>query len=257
MFSHPVGVGAPVVGFVLGLVVTYAVADAGPGPTPAGLLQDKLVSRISIGSEIGEGRFASFDQRFSGDRDARKNLLEGSYRVASLGAPVGPVVLVDAGSIFAPSSGGSVFSKPSNSFAERFAGIGHLEPASFARPPESSVRPPTSSWVVQLIGDDSEAIAVSRFRELQSKHKSILGIYQPLVVTTTLSSGSRPIWTRVRVGLNSRQAADVLCSQLESAGERCVVQPNISASSGSKKEIEAAKVAPPADQRQKSLASIT
>jgi SPOR domain len=229
MFSHPVGVGAPAVGFVLGLVVTYGLADAGPGPTPAVLLQDRLVSRISIGSEIhiGEGRFESFDQRFAGDRDAGKNFLEVGYRVASLGAPVGPVVLVNTGSIFAPSSGGSVFSKPSNSFAERFAGIGHLEPASFARPPESSVGPPTSSWVVQLIGDDSEAIALSRFRELQSKHKSILGIYKPLVVTTTLLPGSPPIWTRVRVGLNSRQAADALCAQLESAGERCVVQPNI------------------------------
>jgi hypothetical protein len=220
MFSHPVGVGAPVVGFVLGLVVTYGLADAGPGPVPAGLLQDKLVSRVSIGSEIriDEVRFASFDQRFAGDKDARKDFLEGGYRLASLRAPVGPEVLVDAGS-FASSSGDDIlFAKPSDSFAERFSGTKVLvNLASFVRRPETS-------WVVQLIGDDSEVIALSRFHQLQNKHKAILGSYKPLVVNTMSAPGTRPIWTRVRVALDTREAADSLCTQLESAGERCVVQ---------------------------------
>jgi hypothetical protein len=227
MFSHPVSIGAPVAGFVLGLVVTYGLADATPGPTPAGLLQDQMVSRMSIGSEIrvGDGRLTSFNERFVGDRDAKKSLAEGGYRFASLGAPVGSNVLVDAGSVFAPSTRDHIlFSKPSDSFAERFSGTKILvNPASFFRPPESS-------WVVQLIGDDSEVVALSRFRQLQNKHKAILGIYNPLVVNTSLAPGKPPIWTRVRVGLNSREAADSLCAQLESAGERCVVQPNMSAS---------------------------
>jgi hypothetical protein len=222
MFSHPVGIGAPV-GFVLGLVVTYCVADAGPGPVPAGLLQDQMVSRLSIGSEIrvGDGRFTPFNERFVGDRDAKKSLAEGGNRFANLGAPIGSNVLVDAGSVFAPSAGDHF---PSDSFAERFSGTKiPVNPAPFVRPPEPS-------WVVQLIGDDSEVVALSRFRRLQNKHKAILGIYDPLVVNTSLAPGKPPIWTRVRVGLNSREAADSLCAQLESAGERCLVQPNMSAS---------------------------
>ena len=86
------------------------------------------------------------------------------------------------------------------------------------------VSPPNPSWVVQLIGDSSEAVAVSRFRELQNKHKSLLGSYEPVVVRTTLRPGSEPIWTRVRVELSSREAAESLCSKLEAVGERCVVQ---------------------------------
>jgi SPOR domain len=236
MFSRRVDIGAPVLGFALGLVVTYGLADAGPGPVPAGLLQDQLVSRISIGSEIrvGDGRFISFkerfvgdisfNERFVGDRDTKKSLAEGRYRLASLGAPVGSNVLVDAGSVFAPSADAHIlFSKPSDSFAERFSGTKILVNAA------SVVRPPESSWVVQLIGDDTEVVALSRFRQLQNKHKAILGIYNPLVVNTTLTPGAPPIWTRVRVGLNSREAAQSLCAQLESAGERCVVQRNTSA----------------------------
>jgi hypothetical protein len=77
-------------------------------------------------------------------------------------------------------------------------------------------------------GDSSEALALSRFRELQNRHKSILGMYQPLVVNTTLTLGAAPIWTCVRIGLSSRQAADSVCAQLEAAGGCCVVQRNTS-----------------------------
>jgi hypothetical protein len=228
---------------------------------PSLLLQDTLVLRTSIGSginNIGDLRFTSFDERFAGDRDTKKSFAETGYRLASLEVPVGPNVLVDAGAVFAASSGGMVFANRSDSFAERFAGTGPIvNLASLVRPPESSIRPEESSWVVQLIGDDTEATALSRFRKLQSKHESILGNYKPIVVNTALTPGSPSIWTRVRVGLNSRQAANSLCAQLESAGERCVVQRNTSASSSSWKEIEAAKAAPPSDQHREHLPPIT
>lgn len=86
------------------------------------------------------------------------------------------------------------------------------------------VSPPNPSWVVQLIGDSSEAVAVSRFRELQNKHKLLLGMYKPVVLNTAITPGSEPIWTRIRVELSSREAAESLCSKLEAAGARCVVQ---------------------------------
>ena len=86
------------------------------------------------------------------------------------------------------------------------------------------VSPPNPSWVVQLIGDSSEAVAVSRFRELQNKHKLLLGMYKPVVLNTAITPRSEPIWTRIRVEPSSREAAESLCSKLEAAGARCVVQ---------------------------------
>jgi hypothetical protein len=224
MFSQSQGIVAPAVGFVLGLVVTYGLADAGPGPVSPRILQDALVGRMFVGSEIrvGDEGLASFDERFAGD-GVKKGGLTG-YRLASLEVP-GAGVLADGASAFAPSSG-ILLAEPSDSFAERFAGTRVANLASFARAPESS-------WVVQLIGDDTEAAALSRFRQMQNKHKAILGIYKPLVVNTTLTPGAPPIWTRIRVGLNSRDAAEALCTRLELAGERCVVQRNTNTSSNS------------------------
>jgi hypothetical protein len=223
MFLHPVKVGPPVVGFVLGLVVTYGFADAGPGPVSSRILRDAVL-RTSASSEIrvdDEG-LASFGERFAVGR-VKKGSLAGYPHLASLEMGPGAGVLVDAASVFAPSSA-MLLAEPSDSFAERFAGTKVVSLAPTAPAPQSS-------WVVQLIGDDSEATALSRFRQMQTKHKAILGIYEPIVVNTTLKPGAPPIWTRVRVGLNSREAADILCARLESAGERCLVQRNTNASS--------------------------
>jgi hypothetical protein len=90
-------------------------------------------------------------------------------------------------------------------------------PAREPRRPWLRKSAPDPSWVVQLTGESSEAIALSRFRELQNKHKSLLGFYNPVVLRTTLRPGSEPIWTRVRAELSSRQAAESLCSKLEEA----------------------------------------
>jgi hypothetical protein len=223
MYSHPTRAWAPALGFVLGLVVTYGFADAGRGPVPPRILQDTLVMRMSGIRDGGDEGFASFNERFA-NGGVKKGSLTG-YRLARLEVP-GAGVLVDGGPVLVPSSG-ILLSEPSDSFAERFAGTTIMvNLASFARPPESS-------WVVQLIGDDTEATALSRFRQMQNKHNAILGTYEPLVVNTTLTPGAPPIWTRVRVGLKSREAAEALCARLESAGERCVVQRNTIASSSS------------------------
>ena len=225
MFSHSVSIGAPAVGFVLGLVVTYALADAGPGPTSSRILRDAVL-RTSVGSEtrVGDEGLASFDERFAGVK-VKKGSLAGYPHLASLEVGPGAGLLVDRASIFT-SAFAILPAAPSDSFAERFAGAKVASLAPVARTPESL-------WVVQLIGDDTEATALSRFRQMQNKHKAILGIYEPIVVNTTLTPGAPPIWTRVRVGLNSREAADSLCARLESAGERCVVQRNLSKSSSS------------------------
>jgi hypothetical protein len=186
-----------------------------------------------VGAEIriGNESLASFDERFAGGK-VKKGSLAGYPHFASLEMGPGAGVLVERGSVFTPASA-MLPPEPSDSFAERFAGtkVANLAP----------VAPSTeSSWVVQLIGDDTEAAAISRFRQMQNKHKAILGIYEPIVVNTTLKPGAPPIWTRVRVGLNSREDADSLCAKLESAGERCVVQRNMDAGPA----VRATKIGP-------------
>ena len=190
--------------------------------------------RTSIGfgiRDIVDEHFASFEERFSIDSDpakiggAKKTSTTGAdygrLRLASLEMPVDSKALSDAATVLAISVGDRIPpGKRSDSFAERFAGErDRTNSAQLMSPPEVS-------WVVQLIGDSSEPTALSRFRELQNRRKSILGTYNPLVISTTFRSGSQPIWTRIRVGLSSRQAAESLCAQLEVAGERCWVQRN-------------------------------
>jgi len=85
---------------------------------------------------------------------------------------------------------------------------------------------PTPAWVVQLVGDRSETKALIIYRQLQKKHEALLGIYQPVIVQTKLRVGAAPIWTRVRVAADSRQAAETLCSKLRAAGEECLPQRN-------------------------------
>jgi hypothetical protein len=82
----------------------------------------------------------------------------------------------------------------------------------------------SSLWAVQLIGDRSEVKALAAYRTLQKKHEAILGNYQPVVIRTILKMGAAPIWTRVRIEANSRQAAETLCLRLRAAGETCLVQ---------------------------------
>jgi Transglycosylase SLT domain/SPOR domain len=93
--------------------------------------------------------------------------------------------------------------------------------------PSAVVRPrPIPEWGVQLIGDRSEFAALAVYRQLQKKHEAILGSYEPIVIRTTVKVSSSPIWTRVRIGADSREAAQALCSRLRAVGENCLVQQN-------------------------------
>jgi hypothetical protein len=90
----------------------------------------------------------------------------------------------------------------------------------------SAVSHPKPRWIAQLIGDSSETNALARFRQLQKKHQALLGTYEPVIVRTTLRVRPEPIWTRIRVELDTRQAVESLCSRLEVVGEHCLVQRN-------------------------------
>jgi SPOR domain len=93
-------------------------------------------------------------------------------------------------------------------------------------PAPQSRGPARPGWIVQLIGDSSEAAALSRFRQMQGKLQSALGGYEPAILRTTIKTSEAPIWVRVRIEFDTRQAAESLCSKLEAAGETCLVQRN-------------------------------
>jgi hypothetical protein len=247
MISKSARIGAPVVGFTFGLLATYTLAAAGTQPVPARILNGAVGSRMPIVAgmrlttlEDADLQFAepqlsvrdqvaSFDDRFTGA------LTQSRPRVhyASLEMPVhfnsalSDTDLLKFAALRSPSGARSLNGRP-DSFDVRFLGTSTLAAAVDAKVGANYVSPPDRSWVVQLIGDSSEAIALSRFQELQNKHKSLLGMYRPVVLNTAITPGSETIWTRIRVELSSRQAADSLCSKLEAAGERCVVQRNVS-----------------------------
>jgi transglycosylase-like protein with SLT domain len=92
--------------------------------------------------------------------------------------------------------------------------------------PLASASIPRPVWVAQLIGDSSETVALSRFRQMQGKLRSALGSYEPAVLRTTIKPGAAPIWVRVRIEFDTRQAAESLCSKLAAVGETCLVQRN-------------------------------
>jgi Transglycosylase SLT domain len=92
--------------------------------------------------------------------------------------------------------------------------------------PSAAPSPTRAPWVAQLIGDSSETAALSRFRQLQGKLRSVLGNYEPVVLRTTIKAGAAPIWVRVRIEFDTRRAAETVCSRLEAAGETCLIQRN-------------------------------
>jgi Transglycosylase SLT domain len=92
--------------------------------------------------------------------------------------------------------------------------------------PSSAAPSARSAWVAQLIGDSSETAALARFREMQSKLRSVLGNYEPVIVRTITRAGVGPTWTRVRIEFDTRRAAESLCSKLEATHEPCLVQRN-------------------------------
>jgi hypothetical protein len=101
------------------------------------------------------------------------------------------------------------------------------KPQSPSQSPTTIIQPkPAAAWGVQLVGDRSEIKALAVYRQLQRKHQTILGNYEPVVLRTTLRVTAAPIWCRVRVDANSREVAEMLCLRLRAAGESCLVQRN-------------------------------
>jgi hypothetical protein len=84
--------------------------------------------------------------------------------------------------------------------------------------------PPRLPWGVQLIGNSSQIAALAAFYKLQKTYASVLGSHEPLVLRS--SAGRNASWYRVRIGANTRNDAEHLCSSLRAVGGSCLVQMN-------------------------------
>jgi hypothetical protein len=95
-------------------------------------------------------------------------------------------------------------------------------PSKPALPPQP--KPPP--WGVQLAGNWSEALALASYEALQKQYPAILGDRRPLLLRNRIAGRGAAVWTRVRVGAETRDGAEKLCSSLRSAGGVCIVLRN-------------------------------
>ena len=92
--------------------------------------------------------------------------------------------------------------------------------------PVLPAQPKPPPWGVQLVGNWSEARALAGYDSLQKQYPAILGGRQPVLIHNKIAGRGPAVWTRVRVGADTRENAERLCSNLRSAGGSCVVLRN-------------------------------
>ena len=84
---------------------------------------------------------------------------------------------------------------------------------------------PTKPWGVQVAGNFRRAAAVRQWQRLQARFPALLSSYEPVVSRVRSPIGRRGIYA-VRIGADSRAAADAICSKLHGAGGSCIVRRN-------------------------------
>jgi hypothetical protein len=85
---------------------------------------------------------------------------------------------------------------------------------------------PWKPWGVQIAGDFSRRHALLQFRLVQKRFRSVISGREPMVVRARAPSrGRQPIYA-IRIGADSRQAAEKLCARLRSKGGYCIVMKN-------------------------------
>jgi hypothetical protein len=116
----------------------------------------------------------------------------------------------------------------------------HVDPQNWLPCGELAKRAPTASriavsvqektdwgpWGLQLIGNWSEAKALSDYKQLQKRFQSVLGDRAPMVIKSRMMGHGSAPWYLVRVAESTRDRAKQLCSRLESIGGSCLVYRN-------------------------------
>jgi Transglycosylase SLT domain/SPOR domain len=81
-------------------------------------------------------------------------------------------------------------------------------------------------WGLQLIGNWSQAKALSDYKQLQKRFRSVLGDRAPMVIKSRMTGYGTAPWYLVRVAESTRDRAKQLCTRLESIGGSCLVYKN-------------------------------
>ncbi|SEP69514.1 Sporulation related domain-containing protein [Faunimonas pinastri] len=88
----------------------------------------------------------------------------------------------------------------------------------------TGIRTAYGPWGVQVVGNFSQARAISLYRRLQGRYASVLGGRDPMIVRTR-NRGRRAFWN-IRVPTQSRTNANELCDRIHSVGGFCAVLHN-------------------------------
>lgn len=80
-------------------------------------------------------------------------------------------------------------------------------------------------WGVQVAGTFQRSAAIRQWQRLKARFPAVLGLHDPVVSRVRSPLGSRGIYA-VRIGAESRGAANAICRDLNSVGGACVVVRN-------------------------------
>ena len=80
-------------------------------------------------------------------------------------------------------------------------------------------------WGIQVAGNFRRAIAIRQWQRLQGHYRALLADYEPVVSRVRSPLGRRGIYA-VRIGVDNRANADIICQQLRGVGGACIVVRN-------------------------------
>jgi hypothetical protein len=80
-------------------------------------------------------------------------------------------------------------------------------------------------WGVQVAGNFRRNVAVRQWQKLQGRYRALLADYEPVVSRVRSPLGRRGIYA-VRIGVDDRANANIICQQIRGAGGACVVVRN-------------------------------
>ena len=82
------------------------------------------------------------------------------------------------------------------------------------------------AWGVEIATSFSKQEALDQFAQAKQTYADLLGSYDPMVVESCDLHMGTDLQYSVRIGMDSRDAADNLCAKLQAAGGACIVQKN-------------------------------
>jgi hypothetical protein len=80
-------------------------------------------------------------------------------------------------------------------------------------------------WGIQVAGNFRRTAAIRQWQRIKGRHSALLADYEPVVSRVRSPLGRRGIYA-VRIGVDNRANANIICQQLRGAGGACIVVRN-------------------------------